>query len=138
MLGVQSPNRMPLIPLPPPSPTASADPSPSDHAAPPAQSGTGTGSDGPVPLMSIDVVPPKGNSDVDFVDTSEGSPLEEPVPSQESLFSSSEDPIGDFTDGASPSQSHSLSISSFTSPSGNCSQNILKEVTIVSRGPKGG
>lgn len=97
----------------------------------------------PVPLMLIDVQSPQENSDVEFSETTDVPPHEEPVSSQVSLFSVSEGSICEFSEEGSacfspPSLSPSPfpSISSFTSLSGNCSESILNGISIVSSNPK--
>ena len=102
----------------------------------PVSDGGRSVSDGPVPLMSVDVQVPHGGSDVDPSRPVDGCSPDEVVSSLASLFSSSEEQIDDFSEEALPSQSPSPSISSFTSPSGNCSKSILKDLPIVSSGPK--
>ena len=71
--------------------------------------------------MSVTVQPPQQ------------SLVGEPVSSQESLFGDTEDSIAEFSEDEAPLVSPSPSISSF--PSENCSQSILKDVTIVSSDP---
>ena len=80
--------------------------------------------------MSIQVQPPQEEV-VDF--------QEEPLTGP-SLFSSPEDSICKSSEEESvgpspPDPSSSPSISSFTSPSGNCSESILKNLSIVSSDP---
>lgn len=117
-------------------PSQSTDPPPPAGSVPSDPRGSGAESDSLVPLMSVDVVPPVGTSDIELLESSDCTPQGEFVSSQVSLFSSSEDPIGQFSEEASQSLSPSPSISSFTSPSGNCSESILKDITIVSSGPE--
>ena len=102
----------------------------------PAPDGSGSVSDGPVPLTSVDVQPPHKGSDVDPSGPADGCFPQEVISSLAYLFSSFEEQIGDFSEEASPSQSPSPSIFSFTSPSGNCSESILKDSPIVSSGPE--
>jgi len=54
------------------------------------------------------------------------------------LFSESEGSIQEFSEeeSAGSPASSSPTISSFTSPSGNCSESILKDIQIVSSDPK--
>lgn len=95
-------------------------------------------SEGPVPLMSLDVQPPLLNSDVEFTEVVEDS-SQVTVSSQISLFSESEDSIREFSEeesASSPASSSSPAISSFTSPLGDCSESILQNVQIVSSDPK--
>ena len=94
----------------------------------------------PVPLMSVQVHTPQSPNHVITEVIQESQ--EDAVSSIASLFSIAEDSVNEFSvdDSLSPSPlipspSPSLSISSFTSSSGNCSQSILKEIPIVSSDP---
>ncbi len=124
-------------PAPPVPPAAPAPPAPLAPPGPPPPVSEPVHV--PVPLMSLDVPAPPSIGDVDFPDASEEASHGESPPE---LFEDSQiplpsqpDSIGDFSEdtvGSSPSVS-SPHISSFTGPSGNCSESILK--SIVSSGP---
>ena len=92
---------------PPPPPSTGPPPPvhPSSDQVSPAPDGGGSVSDGPVPLMSVDVQVPHEGSDVDpSIPVDDCSPAEV-VSSLASLFSSSEEQIDDFSEEISPSQS---------------------------------
>jgi len=130
-------------PPPPPAPVGppvsnSGPVSPNSPTPPVVADPEAVVSEGPVPLMSLDVQPPLLNSDVEFTEVVEDS-SQVTVSSQISLFSESEDSIREFSEeesASSPASSSSPAISSFTSPLGDCSESILQNVQIVSSDPK--
>ena len=92
-------------PPPPPPPTGPPPPvHPSSDQVSPAPDGGGSVSDGPVPLMSVDVQVLHEGSDVDPSVPVDGFSPDEVVSSLASLFSSSEEQIDDFSEEMSPSQ----------------------------------
>ena len=106
----------PSAPAPSPGPAT-----PSAPVPPATSSVDGAAGSVPPPLMSVTVQPPQQ------------SLVGEPVSSQETLFGDTEDSIAEFSEDESPLVSPSPSISSF--PSDNCSQSVLKDVSIVSSDP---
>ena len=122
-------------PIPdPPVPDPSA-PDPPAPAPPDPSPATPSASDAPVmsSVVSADVPVPPALMSIN-VQLPQLSQVVEPASSQASLFSDTEDSIGDFSEEETPPVvSPSPTISSF--PSDNCSQSILQDVIIVFSDP---